>query len=146
MVSPGQKKFYFPKGPPPGEICRGENSLVTPWSALVKRNFIFQRDPPHARIALVRIPWSRRGLPWCQFLGHAGVNPGQKKFYFPKGPPPTREFLCENSLVTPWSALVKRNFFCKGPPPRENSLGENSLVTPGSALVPIPWSHQCQPW
>ena len=75
-VSPGNKTFYFPKAPPPREVCLGANSLVTPGSGLVKRNFIFQKDPPPREnclgenslvtpgSALVPIPWSRRGQPW----------------------------------------------------------------------------------
>ena len=63
-LNPGNKTFYCPKPPPPREVCLGANSLVTPGSGLVKRNFIFQKGPPHARSALVPIPWSRRGQPW----------------------------------------------------------------------------------
>ena len=42
-----------------------------------------------------------RGLPWCEFLGHAGVSPGKKKFYFP-----TPRKMCKTPILSKGSLNI----------------------------------------
>ena len=72
-------------------VFTGEYSMIRTKYSLVKSNFIFQGDPPHARI------------PWRIFHGYDGV--------FPE----------EYSIITTEYSLVKSNFiFQRDPPPKKN--------------------------
>merc|ERR1712243_502479 len=109
---PWSNQILFSKGTPPHAripwrifhgydgVFPGEYSMVMTEYSLVKSNFIFQGAPPPRENSLENIPWLRRSIPWRIFNGYDGVFPGQIKFYFPRGPPPTREFPEEYSMVT----------------------------------------------
>merc|ERR1712120_83381 len=104
-------------------VFPGEYSMFTTEYSLVKSNFILQGTPPHARI------------PWRIFHGYDRVFPGQIKFYFTRDPPP-RENSLENipwlRQSIPWSNQI---LFYKGPPPTREFPGEYSMVTTEYSLV-----------
>ena len=122
--------------------------MVTPASTLVKRNFIFQRVPPHARCALVRdalvtpasslvranfcfqkAPPSREVCLGARSLQHAGVSLGEEeslmeiKFLFTKADAGViKGFRTKADLAWGGSHLEKKIPLHQGSPRRDEGI------------------------